>query len=412
MKILKVFSGKDPRSYEEKGDLYFHSKTWGKAKVEYETALDKLEKKSPSDAELKNRLETKIRQSKELLAREHKKSADDMMAAGYLDDARELYDLALELTENPELSAAVGQCLETIESNAAEEGLAELPDPIPPGEQIIQTATGEQGDEYFTVLCSTLPENIRKAYLGYGASFKRGFMALNQGEFELAQQQLSLAWQENPSPGSFIPLELATAYLNLEKYEEARRLLNAFVINHPDVLPGYQLLCEIFWEMDAFEDAMHLLSSIPDELRESVAVYLLRGETLFRAQKYLEAKTLYIDFIKAYGWHEQIARALAQTFEALGEIKNAQRVYGEILSQCQSCGSRTDPMTKRKYADLSLAAGQYSTKTLELYFSLVQEDVARAGEYYRKISQIYAALGNKAEARRFQLFADKLSEKE
>jgi tetratricopeptide (TPR) repeat protein len=404
--------GKNPQDYEHRGDKYIIAGAAGKAKIEYETALARLEKKSPEDAESRRRLENKIRRSKESLAVEHKKSADNLMAAGWHEDARELYDLTLELTENPELSAAVRQCLEAVESNAAEKGLAELPDPIPPGEQIIQTGSRENGDEYFTVLCSTLPENIRKAYLGYGTAFKRGFLALNQGDFELAEEQLSLAWRENPSSDSFIPLELATAYLNLEKYEEARRLLKAFVKHHPDVLPGYQLLCEIFWETEALEDAMHLLSSIPDELKESVAVYLLRGETLFRAQKYLEAKTLYLDFINAYGWHEQIARSLAQTIEALGEIKNAQRLYGEILSHYQSCGSRTDPAIKRKYADLSLAAGQYSTKTLELYFSLVQEDVVHAGEYYQKISRIYAALGNPAQARRFQLFADQLREKE
>lgn len=411
MKILKIFSGKDPRLYEQKGDLYFQSRAWGKAKLEYETALAKLEKKSPGDAELKNRLEKKIHQSKEFLAREHKKSADDLMEAGYADDARELYDLALELTTDSELAGSLVNCLQNMEPYAAEEkkGVADF---IAPAEKVIATSIPEEGDEYFAVLCSTLPEDIKKTYLGYGDVFKKGYIALNQGQFEQAAKQLSLAMEENASPESFIPLELATAYLNLEKYEEARSLLEEFVRNHPQVLPGYQLLCEIYWETDTFDEAAHLLSSIPEELKESVAVYLLRGETFFRANKHLQAKGIYLDFLQTYGWHEPIARALARTHEALGETETARQLYGEILSQCSSCGSQIDPSIKLKYADLSLAAGSYSTKILELYFSLIQQDPEHTAEYHQKISRIYSALGNNAEARRFQLMADKVGDKE
>ena len=217
---------------------------------------------------------------------------------------------------------------------------------------------------------------------------------------------------ENPSPESFIPLELATTYLNLEKYEEAQLLLEAFVENQPKALPGYQLLCEILWEAQAFDAAEKLLSAIPEELKESVAVYLLRGETFFRRQRYSQAKTLYLDFLQSFGWHEQIARALARTLEAGREIEKARQIYGEILDTCRSCNSRVDPFIKRKFADLSLEAGLYSTEVLEQYLSLAQEDPGRAAEYHQKISRIYSALGNAAEAHRFQLIANKLENKE
>jgi len=411
MKILKLFSRKDPRLYENKGDLYFQSKAWGKAKIEYEAALANVERKSSDDAEFINRLEKKIRQSKESLALEHKKSADDLAEGGYYEEARELYALALELTADTELARTLAKCLQKIESYAAEE-TNDPADVTVAAEKVTEPAPREEGDKYFAVLCNTLPEDVKKAYLGYGDTFKKGYTALNQGQFEQAAEQLSLAMKENPSPESFIPLELATAYLNLEKYAEARALLEEFVKNHPEVLPGYQLLCEIYWETNAFDHATNLLCSIPEELKESVAVYLLRGETSFRASKHPQAKSIYLDFLKSYGWHEPIARALARTLEALGEIKPARQLYGEILSQCRSCGSQIDPFIKRKYADLSLAAGLYSTKILELYFSLVQQDPEHTAEYHQKISRIYSGLGNEAEARRFQLMADKLSNKE
>ena len=143
-----------------------------------------------------------------------------------------------------------------------------------------------------------------------------------------------------------------------------------------------------------------------------MAVYLLGGETFFRRQRYSQAKTLYLDFLQSFGWHEHIARALARTLEAGGEIENARQWYRQILNHCRSCSGRVDPFIKRKYADLSLVAGQYTTEILELFLSLVQEDSERAAEYHQKISHIYSALGNEAEARRFQLIANELENKE
>jgi tetratricopeptide (TPR) repeat protein len=412
MRFFNLFSGKNPLEYEQKGDMYLQTGGPGKAKIEYEAALAKLEKISPDASEFKTRLEQKIRQSKEALALEHKQSADTFLEAGYYEDAREYYDLALELTEDADLSTAIDICLQEIENCTLKKEQKEIPDIVRPAEKVIGPANRENGHDYFAALCGTLPDNIRKTYLGYGDTFRKGYIALNKGVFEQAAKQLSLAMTENPSPESFIPLELATAYLNLEKYKEAQLLLEAFVENQPKVLPGYQLLCEILWETKAFDAAEILLSTIPEELKESVAVYLLRGETYFRRQRYAQAKTLYLDFLQSFGWHEHIARALARTLETRGEIEKARQLYGEILNNCRSCGARIDPFIKRKFADLSLEAGLYSTKILEHYLSLVQEDPERAAQYHQKISRIYSALGNEAEARRFQLIANKLENNE
>jgi predicted Zn-dependent protease len=90
MSILKLFSGKTPEEHEQKGDELFSVDLWGKAKVEYERALDKLEKTSPHNYELKTRLQEKMNQAKEALALGHKQNADDLMESGFYDDARDL----------------------------------------------------------------------------------------------------------------------------------------------------------------------------------------------------------------------------------------------------------------------------------------------------------------------------------
>jgi tetratricopeptide (TPR) repeat protein len=407
MGLLKIFSAKDPQKYEQKGDMYFQDGSWGHAKIEYDTALVKLEKRSPTDDVFKIRLQKKIRQSKEALALEHKQNGDNLLVAEYFKDALELYSLALELTDDPQLKTALENRSQQIESHFVQKEKRGLSETEVPDEEVIQPQVEEQGDEYFAALCSPLPEDVRRAYLSYGDTFKSGYIALNQGDFERAAILLSRAMEENPAAENFIPLELATAYLNLDQYESARLLLEAFVINHPNALPAYQLLCEIFWENQAFDQVEALLSSCPQELKASAAVYLLRGETLLRAKKYPQAKSLYMDVLETYGWHDQIARALANVYEVMGEIENARDLYQKIMGQCRSCGFRIDPFIKRKYADLCLESGQYTTTVLELYLSLVQEDPENAVEYYENISRIYAIQGNKNESQRFRLFVDK-----
>jgi len=266
----------------------------------------------------------------------------------------------------------------------------------------------ESEEEYFAALCGALPEEMRKAYHTYGSTFKAGYVALNQGAFELAAAKLSHALEENPSPQSFIPLELATAYLNLQKYDQARALLEGFMKEHPDSIQGYHLLCEIFWEIKEFDQAQEHLLSCPEELFDSLPIQLLRGETLFQAKKYQEAKSLCLDYMESSGWNENIARLLAKTYEALFEMEKARDLYGEIMMQCRGCGVHIDTFIKQRYADLCFEFGKYSTDILELYLSLVQEDPDNKAYYYKKIIHIYSAQGNEQEARRYQAFAHKL----
>jgi predicted Zn-dependent protease len=233
-------------------------------------------------------------------------------------------------------------------------------------------------------------------------------MALNQGDFELAADKLSQALGENQSTNSFIPLELATAYLNLKKYEEAFSLLKGFLKENPDSLQAYHLLCEIFWEKKDFDQAQELLISCPEELFDSSQIQLLRGETLFQGKRYQEAESLYIDYIESSGWDENIARSLAKTYEALFEREKARDLYGEIMNQCGSCGLQIDTFIKHKYADLCFESEKYSEDILGLYLSLVQEDPDNKAHYCEKISQIYSAQGNEQEARRYKLLAHKL----
>jgi tetratricopeptide (TPR) repeat protein len=414
MGILNFFSSKDPEDYEKKGNALFETGAYGKAIAEYERALERLEKSSPWDDEYRQSLRDKIDSCKEQLAREHENTATELMEAGHNDDARQYIELARELTRDDQLKTKLEQHLKQLDMSGSEAIQATLPNfdiPDQAAEPEEETVTAEQDDEQFTALIGTLPEEIQESYRNYPAAFKTGYLALNQGDFEQAAENLTQAMQEMDDPQSYIPLELATACLNLARYEEACRHAETFIQHHPDALPAYQLLCEIFWETKSFDRAETLLASLPDELSESVAGYLMRGETLYHAEKYGEAKAFYREFSKNYEWHESIARALAKTHEALGERTNARYIYAEIMDQCRGCHARVDPYLKQKYADLSFDSGHNTTEVLELYLSLAQEIPENAADYYQKISRIYSAQENEVEAQRFRLISEKYEEK-
>ena len=406
MGFLKIFSGKDPEEHEQKGDYFFKARAYGDAKLEYEAGLHKLEKKNPEDSVLKRRLQEKILQSKEALALNHKQRGEEIMESRYYEGAEEVFRIALELTENPDLKIELQERLQEIQDHYAQEEVVDSIDLQPEERDTAEQDYHIEEDEYFAALCGSFPDKKReRAYKSYGDAFKEGFLALNQGDFMLAATKLSQAMEENPLPKTYIPLELATAYLNLGRSEEVRRLLTSFLKEHPDSLQGYQLLCETLWVMKEFDQAQQLLQSCPRELTESPHILLLRSETLFQTKRFQETKSLLLDYLKSTNWDENIALSLARTYEALDEKEKALDLYGDVMKKCSGCGSRIAPFVKQRYADISLECGQYSQGILELYLSLVQEAPDNKGYYYRKINEIYTALGNEEEARRYRLLA-------
>jgi tetratricopeptide (TPR) repeat protein len=409
MSLLKLFYGPSPEKLEEKGDALFAAGHWGQAKLAYEGSLDKRQKRSGTDTDAQQRLAEKIRETTNALAREHRQTAQNLIEGGYLDEARVLLTLAAEVTADPQFKADLDSQLHALTS----------PRNHPTDrEPMVSTLGSEDGDplpeeasddEYFLALCGTLPGEVQAAYQAYGKDFKSGYIALNRGDFQAAAESLTRAMEKNTQPESYIPLELASAWLNLDRPAEARKLLEHFLDHHPDALPAYQLLCEIHWEEKDFARVDALLASLPEELAESVAAVLLKGETHFRAGRLADARDFYRQFLKVYGWNDAVARELAKAYEALNEPDAARAVYREIMGRCDSCRTRIDPAIRHRYAELCFANGLYTTEILEIYLALARELSESAAHYFDRVSRIYAAQGNPIEAERFRSFARQAS---
>lgn len=408
MGLFNLFTGKSPEEIEMIGDGYQAAGEYGAAKVEYDKALAKAEKKSPEKQALIQRLAEKADQAREALAVAHIKAAEELIRQESLQEAEDLLYLAHELTGDEKLKTdikAKARSLHQAPAGAPEtEGLAEPATDLHEPEAAAEAADDEDA-AYFHVLISSLPEEMQEAYESYGQAFMEGYVALNQGEFESAVAAFRTAMTENPAPDSWIPLELATAYMHLGQPENAREAVETYLQSNPESLRAYQLLCEIYWDTGDYEAAADLLNRSPKGLQQSGAIQMLLGETYYQAGRYENARDVFMDCGEQFGNEELISRALAKTYEAMGDFDKARRLYGEILNSCTSCGRRVDPFIKSRFAELSFQSGDTSTRVLEMFLSLVREDPDNRKAYYERIGKIYEAAGHANEARRYYGFA-------
>jgi tetratricopeptide (TPR) repeat protein len=405
MGLLEIFKGKDPEKLEGQGDRFFEAGAYGQARLEYESAMEKRRKETPNDTRIPG-LENKITSCRESLAAEHRKRGANLADDEYFEESREYINLALDLTQNADLIDALRGDLRNIETGQAKAAFGGAPDVDNPEPEIPDRAIPEfeSEDEYAEALFNTVAEEIRALYESYGDHFKKGYIALHQARFDDAVQYLSLALKENPAPDSYVRLELATAHLNLKRFEEALALLEEFAPQQWSPMK-YSMLCELYWGARRFDRALELLDSIAGEKETGSFLCLFRGKTLSLSGERSQAESLYQYFLRERGWDTGIARALAETREAVGDREKARELLGRVIASCSGCGVKADPAVQRKYADLCMEAGIQDEKLLNIYLDLADKDPENAVGYYLKVSRIYDALGHEKEARRFQQIA-------
>ncbi len=407
MGLFGIFSGKPPESHEHRGDEYMSSGAFGDARIEYEKALDKIEKRFPEKVHLKDRLGEKMRSAGNGLAKNHLENAEAMATAGEVADAQELCQLALDLVDDNGLKAEIEKRLAGLFGNdafrAAQPQIydyaANEPDDVAGHEE-----DDLHDEEIFGVLCNALPEDLQEAYHSYGKSFISGYIALNEGDFEAAADHLENAMAENSAP-NLIPLELATAYIHLHAYDEAVDLLESFVASNPEQPRAYQLLCEIYWEKNDYDRASRLLSKIPESIKQSRAMLILQGENSFQKKDYAAAESVFDQYVTLFGKDDIVSRALAKTFEMSGRTGEAKSLYADIINKCHSCGTRADPFLKRRYAELCYQDGDTSANLLEIYLGLAREDPDNRAAYFSRISRIFHSKGEPQEAMRYEALA-------
>lgn len=391
MAFFKLFSGKTPHDLETRGDALYGAGEFGLARIEYDKGLDKCRRKSPDDRELENRLIQKVRWSCEALALSHKQEGLEILESDYHEAAEESFRLALALTEDPELAGELKALLEKTRQRRREKEAFPDPDADLYEEEAGETERASDIDETFTALVSSLSAQARKSFLSYGDAFKEGYVALNEGRFELSARRLQEALDEHPEGDRILP-ELATAYLNLEMHTEAWDLAETFLESHPDEMQGWVVLSEVLWALGEYDAALERLGAAPASLAGTSPFLILRGETLLKSGRPGDAERLYKEAIDIRGADPEMTRALAGVYEVMGRKKEARDLYGKMLNESGTIGGPGNTWAKHRFAVLSFELGERTPALLKVFLSLVGENPAEQDDYYEKINSIRAAL--------------------
>jgi len=406
MGLFSFLTGKSPEEIELIGDSFFKVKEFGAAKIEYEKAVNKIEKKFPEKENLIQRLYDKIKDSKEALALSHQQNSEHLIESENFSEAEDLLHLAFELTENDSLKEEINSMLKKLHK----ELVSDDPDdskmflsgsePFPTAEEV------GSDEEYFSILCNALPEDARKAYQGYDQAFKHGFIALNNGDFQTAVEKFTESINRSDRHQPLITLELSTAWAHMGQYDRARELLEEFIEANDQEVRAYQMLCDIYWVTENYNDAIALIEQCPVPLSETFPIRILLGETYYQMGRYADAETLLLACENDFGQNEIITRSLAKTYEAMGNLEEARDIYGRLLNGCSQCGVRTDPFIQRRYAELCFACGERSSRLIDIYLSILRDDPDNKDDYHYRIYELYSALGDTAEASRYKAFIE------
>ncbi len=417
MGLFSFFSGKTPEAIEAKGDQLVERNAFGPGKLEYEKAAARNRTHPSKDPDFAGRIEQKIGAAKHSLALEHFNRARELVEAGCLDDAADRLSLAATLTRDTALLEAIGAMMNrenmpalhpSEESHGTQENGPDADGSVP-GEPLSDEPLGDgldmDEDEVFEALVNALPPEEQAAYPHYGPAFVKGFLAMNQGDFQGAATAFTAALDAHGSQTSFVHLELATCLVNLNQANQAKALVLEFLDAFPASLRGWQILGEALWSLEEFNQALDHFTACPASITQATDMEILRGETLVRSNRIKEAQALYQGLLKAGNRDDAILRHLAMVCERLEDHRTANDLYLELINHCSRCGARPDDALRFRFAETSMALGEMSDKLIDIYLDLAIKDTENKGRYFQRVSQIYTALGEETQAERFKGFA-------
>ena len=314
----KLFK-KDWRDIVKKGDKYLASGEKGLALQEYRSALKRLEEGSPDY----NDIYEKVAEIAAELRQGHLQRAAQLSKAGEIERAYAAFESARAQSLSPESIEEVDELRAKLSAAVEEE--RKIP--------ALHDESDEAGQEWnerdhFQVLLGGLPEAQAEEYEGYGDQFRRGWMALQAGDFDRAIELLEQAKESRPAP--FLLTELGRAYHGQNQAERALELMRAADQEAGDEIYIKLRLVEVLWTLERHDEAEEVLQAAHDLDEENTEVFRAIGEHALRSGDYdpgIEAVELMLeDEPNNIG----LLRMLGQLFQAKGELPQALDAYERV----------------------------------------------------------------------------------
>jgi tetratricopeptide (TPR) repeat protein len=320
MGLLDSLFGRGWVKCQKRGDNYSQQKQWGLARGEYLEALRLFSSKGPED-------DMARLQIKEQLGLVH-----HHLLELYLEKAQ-----ALERNDPRKAIQVLSDALEFAPEDRKEsllQRVAELEMSLSrPSPQVRRPEPGpvvSDEEELFNVFLADMPDSRADVYEAFGASFRKGYLALMQGRLEEAEGLL-LPFLEREPNSAWLQYELGRLRLAQGRFKDALALLDPALAQLPDQVYIHHTLVQALWGLRdwaraerVLEDAFHINASLLEN-------FLLAGETCLRSGEYDNGVELMQEGLSQHPQAVQLFRLLAALQVARKNVPAALEALESVL---------------------------------------------------------------------------------
>ena len=396
----KLFGARTPEQERAHADELFQRREYGTAKLAYERAAARAK----HDAALQAQCTARASECRDAIACEHLREAEQLIAAGQIDLARDELRQVKQTAADPQLAQRADEQLERLERVVvqAEQEAAQLPSDEDRFELI---AGGFENDQY-------------AEYLAHGEPIKRALLCLHDGDTAAARALLEGAIEAADAP-RYLWFELGRARLAEGEVAGGQLALETFLNSlHPDEGGDPRLLAQIELAQLAhargdFDAAVahheSALEALPEDPRPYIAManYFRREKLADEAVEVLEAglEALHGKPPDIRLWQE-LGLALADAGRDDAATEWLERMVAWFSNQKQT---DLPPEGAVRLAQLYERSG-HPARALDLYALLARgSDRPNLHRYHEEAARLLTSLEMHTEARRMLVRARELA---
>lgn len=251
MGLWKTLFGAGYEKHEEKGDELRLDLMYRESAFSYRKALEVLGDKSPSDM---GRIENKLKEVRSKAAHQLIEEAEEILADDDLDLAADKLNLALNFTDDPELTNAITSQLRTI-AVRKEEGNPRLETEV----DIPEEVAGTDEDLYELALAGLEPEDQDRA-IKFGEPFREAYEHCQHEQWEEAKEKFKGLLQHHGDDPLILELA-AMVHDQLGDTDEAADLYEKVWDMAPSRGATVQGLVEVYRKTEQDDKVFELLSN-------------------------------------------------------------------------------------------------------------------------------------------------------
>jgi pentatricopeptide repeat protein len=325
MFLSKLFGKKGYREYEAKGDTYLRQERYADARIEYESALERLGvEANADDPDALSRIGEKMQETGLALARLNIDEARTAFAAGNDERGNEFLELAARFSQHPEIRRQIAEIMKSSPSrpsgSASGTGRGGVSTGgkggVEPVDSSNDTHPLPDDDIRYELYVSPLPGDLPERYRAKGKDFAEACLLAHDGRRREAFPRFERLYRDEPCDIVLYEMALITAQEGDPAATE--RLLSNAVSIRPDNPLALLSLVQLYMAQKRFVEARELLDGMRERGVLGNQVLLLLGDNAQALGNMTEAESFYLQALNDKALATAAAERLVPIMEATG----------------------------------------------------------------------------------------------